>query len=513
MMNQIWHIFRKDFRHHWREIAASIALLAAMSWSDIAQWMEPRLAVNAPPLLGLLSQLVVPLVPISWMFLIVRVVQGESLVGDRQFWVTRPYDWKSLLAAKVLFVLTFINLPLFLADLFLLLKAGFSPSAYLVSLLWLQLMWILMIFVPTAALAAVTRSIAQMLLALLFIVLFAIGSSAVASLVPNSGYSSDTGPVYLALVALAAIAVVLLQYSRRKTTLSRWLLVGLGVAALLVLVAAPYRTLIAHDYPLAGGSSAPLQLTLRPPNPLQGTTTYGGNSKLAVHFGFDVSGLPKDSFVLLNGRMLTLTNSQGAHWDSGWEEARLPIYSDQRFVNIDFYMKKEEYDRMKSSPVQAHVLLAFTLYHDKNQRTFSVPPGEFSVPDLGFCTAGITWATFTCRTPLRTANIQMSYQMAASTCPLSKNEIRATAGEMAREFIPGEQPAEFGISPVEIKQLNLYAWQNTDRSNPNACPGTPVTISNPEEAGRSRLELQYDNFTLPDYQIDSRGNIIFGPPH
>jgi len=495
---RVWNIFRKDVRHHWREIAASVALVAAMAWSDISEWMHPDSMVSAP-FAAFVLQLVVPLVPISWMFLIVRAVQGESLVGDRQFWVTRPYDWRSLAAAKIAFVLVFVNLPLFLADVLLLAKAGFSPLSYVGSLFWLQLVWILLLFLPTAALATVTRSIAQMLLALLFIVLFVIGMSAIRPAIPNSGYDSDTGGVYFFLMIAAAFTVILLQYSRRKTTQSRLLLVGLAVATVVVLVATPYRTLIERHYPLANGTSLPLQLKLLPPE--QNKITYAGR-QMAVHFAFDVSGLPKDSFVVLNGRMLKLTNAQGAHWDSDWQDARMPIYSDQPSVNVDFYMNKEDYDRMKSSSVHAHLLLAFTRFHDANQRTLAIPSGEFFIPDFGFCAVGVSWTTFTCRTPLRTADVLMSYEMAASTCPLGKNETRAAPGEVGRQFLQGEHTVEPGISPVHVKQFNLYDWGYSDRAN-HVCPGTPVTISNPEEAGRSRLELQFDNFSLADYQPSS----------
>ena len=44
--------------------------------------------------------------------------------GDRQFWITRPYRWQSLLGAKVRFVLVFLNLPMTVAD-----PAERSPSA------------------------------------------------------------------------------------------------------------------------------------------------------------------------------------------------------------------------------------------------------------------------------------------------------------------------------------------------------------------------------------------------
>jgi hypothetical protein len=72
--------------------------------------------------------------------LAVRVVQGESLVGDRQFWVTRPYEWKKLLLSKFLFLLVFLNLPLLILDVVLLAIAKFSPLHYAVGLLWMQLL-------------------------------------------------------------------------------------------------------------------------------------------------------------------------------------------------------------------------------------------------------------------------------------------------------------------------------------------------------------------------------------
>ena len=222
-MNQVLHIFRKDVRHLWREIAASLALLVAFAWLDIRSWSQPYggMATGVSALLGaeMLPGLVNLLLPVSWIFLIVRVIQGESLVGDRQFWVTRPYDWKQLLAAKTLFVLTFVNFPLLLTDAFLLARAGFHPTHYLSGLFWLQLMWILFLFVWLAALATVTHSIAQMLLALLLIVLDLISTSALSSIIQKSGLSGSINMWWGLVVIAVAVIIVLVQYSRRRTVL------------------------------------------------------------------------------------------------------------------------------------------------------------------------------------------------------------------------------------------------------------------------------------------------------
>jgi ABC-type transport system involved in multi-copper enzyme maturation permease subunit len=115
-MKQIFNIFRKDLRRFWREIAVSLALLVMYSWNDARGWAGEGnvgyAGIGALISYQFLSGLVVVLLPIAWAFLIVRVIQGEALVGDRQFWITRPYEWKKLLAAKVLFVAFTINVPL-----------------------------------------------------------------------------------------------------------------------------------------------------------------------------------------------------------------------------------------------------------------------------------------------------------------------------------------------------------------------------------------------------------------
>src|SRR5215469_15399038 len=112
-MKQILHIFKKDIRHHWPEILLSLTVLPACVWNEPDQWIPRELSENRVRdfLTGGLTVAVV----ISWCMLVVRVVQGESLVGDRQFWVTKPYDREKLLAAKLLFMVVVISMPMLIA--------------------------------------------------------------------------------------------------------------------------------------------------------------------------------------------------------------------------------------------------------------------------------------------------------------------------------------------------------------------------------------------------------------
>jgi hypothetical protein len=253
-MKQILTIFRKDLRRYWRESAVSVALLAGYAWNDVKGWAGERNLAAYGGIGGLLSYqflsgLLVVLLPVAWSFLIVRAIQGEALVGDRQFWVTRPYEWKKLLAAKILFIGFTINLPLLIVEVLLLAKAGFPPTHYVVGLLWMQLLISLVLILPIATLATVTASVVQMILAALVIVLYMISVAAFVSVIPSSSFSDPADSLQLALLIATCVAVILWQYARRNTAGSRWLIAALALAIVLIVVATPYDAMVNREYP------------------------------------------------------------------------------------------------------------------------------------------------------------------------------------------------------------------------------------------------------------------------
>src|SRR5438309_676297 len=92
------HIFRKDARYLRREIGLMLLLIIVASRVE-------------------------SLVAIAGMYLIARAVHAETIPGDRQFWLTRPYPWPSLLAPNIMLPIAFINVPLGVAQ-FVSLTAG-----------------------------------------------------------------------------------------------------------------------------------------------------------------------------------------------------------------------------------------------------------------------------------------------------------------------------------------------------------------------------------------------------
>ena len=123
-MMQSLHILRKDLRHQATVliIYANILLVFAI----IAPQVRPGLVIKYPALTFLASLLNV-LIPLAWFAITARVIHDEPLVGDRQFWITRPYNWQSLLAAKTLFLVLALWLPFLVMQCILALYAGLNP--------------------------------------------------------------------------------------------------------------------------------------------------------------------------------------------------------------------------------------------------------------------------------------------------------------------------------------------------------------------------------------------------
>ena len=151
-MRLMLHIFRKDARRLWWVIAVSMAAVAVLAAIDSRR--TDAVADSVESFLSLLA-------PAIWAFVAVLVIQGEGPVGDRQFWVTRPYPWAALLGAKALALVAFIHVPSFAADCAILAARGFNPLVYLPTLLAKQVTLAIAVTVPAAALAAVTRNLLQ----------------------------------------------------------------------------------------------------------------------------------------------------------------------------------------------------------------------------------------------------------------------------------------------------------------------------------------------------------------
>jgi hypothetical protein len=504
-MNLILHIFGKDVRRHWPDIAVVLGILAAYAWHELGQWhpREPRSAILHDTFLRYLPLMVV----LGWSFLIARVVLAESLVGDRQFWITRPYEWQKLLTAKVLYFFAFFSLPLLLIQAFLLWKAGFSPVAHLIGLLLLALWWASLIILPVMTLAVITSSMVQFFLAVFGIAASIIGIAILSTRIHHTGsplaelIPDWAGPT---LLIAASITIIILQYARRKTLQVRLLLVSVGAATILISLALEEEGFVPHGYPQSSPAARlPMRVSFDPSVTDRRTASIE-NNKIPVRIPLVFSDIPENSAVSLDGATVDIDGPEGLHWNSGWFGEYEQIFAPVKKSEILFTVDKPFFERVKSLPVTLHMSLASTAFRVQEAQRVIAANGDFEALGGSICSI---WpgdaSSLHCRAPLRRPSMAVTVLSKESTCQADDDEEPLTreASFSDWEWNRDTSSVEMGLSPVQTFTFSFWrmSWKTGDRRH-FLCPGTPITFKTLREAQRMRNEVTIEGIRLADYQ-------------
>jgi hypothetical protein len=409
MKSRVVRIFKKDAAHLWPQILLFLALLALFAYSDPVYYVT-HVKGGLMSLVNLL-RLVLPL---SCWLLVISVIHEETPIGDNQYWLTRPFAWTDLLAAKVLFLLAFVNLPVFLCQSTVLAANGFSPLDHLTDLLAKQVFFSALLVLPAAALAAVTKGLARTILGgVLLWVPLALAGVLLAYLAHGSSWG---GLEWIRASGVAAVAicgavmVILFQYTRRRTVLSRAVLAGAAVLVMLLSAAPPWQPAFGlqswfsarqidsqavrisfdprPDAPLPANASSPLTLP--------GMTAPPAGTRLEVPI--QVEDIPAGMEVVADWTSVEVEGSGLKPWRSGWV-ANWGIVreaSGKRWLTI--FVDADYFDRIKGASVRLQGSVDLTLV----VRTQSLPSYRFVeayVPGLGPC-SGAGTERIECLSPL-----------------------------------------------------------------------------------------------------------------
>jgi hypothetical protein len=536
-MKQILHIFQKDTRRLWPEILLSIMATAAIVCVLPLQWTSPPTTIwganNARMMdIGMLGRGLTLLLVISWAILIVRSIHAEGLVGDRQFWLTRPYVWIELLGAKLLFLAAFVFLPLVIAQCLLLVLAGLNPLASVGGLAFNLLLIAGMLVLPLVAIAAVTADFTRMTLTVLAILLgvgvlvsvvtmhlsFGVEGSLIGKLLflalgdpflPSNGAISvghhSQLPIAVLLLAVCGTAIAL-QYALRRTPLSRMVLLSLPIAlTVLVLLTAhgsgPANPFTDPTYPpLAAGATPPVQLSYAPDekHPLY---VSRGESPVGISIPLGFSGLAADSAVIAGPYpRVTITGADGFTWSANAGELYPEKFVSTRSrTHVGFHIPRTDYDRLKHGQVTISLSFALTQLQAIDSIRIPMPTRDVMVPGLGVCRRpDLNHAILVCRSALREP--QLTYASAdwsQTPCPASQPEIEQVRGDPWMGMLNAD-PAEFGVAPILFTSFVFMPDMNNTTGGKYLCAGAPITFTRYRLAGRVQSTLIIPNLDLPE---------------
>jgi hypothetical protein len=502
-MNQILHIFKKDTRRFWLEILVASVIEFAYIGLLPGRWKvyhNQSQFIRMQMYLGYLSVLV----PVGWWLLTVRVAHAETLVGDEQFWITRPYEWKKLLAAKVLFVVVWIGVPYLLAQSWLLTVGGFHPLSYIPGLLHGLLIVLVVYALPALALAAVTSSFARLTLTLLATYVVYLGFNFVMTapgvFPATHPYANKVLPV---LLLAGCAAVILLQYAMRRVRLARIILLSVPVLMMISVMVYSRSSLIDQAYPqTAPGTSPPVTLSFAPTADRDiEVRQWDGleHLSLPVHY----AGIADGYAVSLDDVRFSITAADGSQWSSPWQAqhwvARILPDKDHDMLTLDF--KPEVYDRFfKSGPVTLRISFAATRFQADSVTETTVPAGDAAIPGVGFCTAQLRqMPNLYCRAAIDAPRLTyMRLMWSSSGCADPAHLYDPTApgsawidsqGFDTRLSLVWSDRYWTGFKETEEQRKKHAVWQ--------ICPGSPLTLTTYHWLGVGQTELTLTNFVLP----------------
>jgi hypothetical protein len=507
-MKQTWHIFLKDARRLRYEIIVILVLTVAYAWSQ-GHWsaIPTRQTFR---LMQVASILRAYLLPMGWWFLASLAVYGEPLPGNRQFWVTRPYRWTSLLAAKLLFVVAFVSIPLVLANCFILLLQGLRPWENPVGLIWHELTLFSIILLPMIAVACITANfghavlvaLATMVPILVFGRLFGpflgtlseYGDSAVAFKV-GGGTDLAMGiwpPLACLVVISAALVIMILQYRARRTWASRAIFAG---AVLLVLCGVRYLPddqTYALQSPLFKSRVDTSSITAGfspgsnpPPAASPAPQTAGYDDLIRVRLPIRIDGAPLGTVVVVEMILAEVTPPNGKPWNTFLLFGGAPPGTLWYEAEVD----RSLFDQVKGTPVRVHLTIQLTVLGNPHTEEMPLGVGPHRVPGVGMCES----FTFPIRPFLLSLNCRAAFRQPAyvlarfeglnTKVPTEQWQMRRV--QWRAHYSP--YPADFGIDP--ISDSNWFV--------PKGAASVRFTTMQP--LGHIRRELDIPNVQLAEF--------------
>ena len=516
-MKQILHIFRKDIRHHWPEILTVLVLQAGYVWRAPKQWSVLLEARGIDRFLNISADI---LLPVAWCFLIVRVIQSEPLVGNRQFWITRPYEWPKLLVAKIVFIFAFVNIPLLISQAILLRVAAFSFLHNLPGLLGMHIGLSCLLLLCVGTLGTITRNLGQAALVALVVLAALAGTAYLSSLLPKGDIAALTGKFEMleeVLMFGAAGTAALWQFARRHTSGPRYLVLVAGCVVVLILAVLPTNSMIESAYPRRIPATVPnLQVSLIPveaPAP-NGLEFRAPQTEMMVRFPVRFSGIEPNQVVEIEGKKISIDGPNGFHWDLGWQNSWTKLWPDDSSSYVNFEIKPELFKKVQKTHVTVHISLLLATFKQSRLHKISLSEGPFPIEGIGLCRiAGFTEGEIDCRAPLSSPIFVANIATPTSYCseePQSTSGSSSTDGARhAFSWHETDTLPDVGIDPID--SFNIYfedffiEARPANKKNPlRLCPGDQIELGTPVLVDRTSIQLTTPPVKLEDYELGLR---------
>ncbi|HZF27567.1 MAG TPA: hypothetical protein VE907_00475 [Gammaproteobacteria bacterium] len=393
----IRHIFRRD----WRELWPLVAIVTAVQVTNAALWFALG-HFREPQGLVIVAQVFSLTIFLGLAVLITAAVQLDLLPGVSQDWLVRPISRRDLLCAKLLFVLAAAHAPMLLADLAHGTAAGFGLRDSLAAALSRNAQVLLFFSLPVLAIAAMTRTLVQVVAGMLAIwltvtVAIIAGVLVRGGIAPpfaGSGMQWMTPAFWSVLALLAAVVIIPMQYFRRATLPGRSVAVAAVVLAPMLSLSTWAPAFAVQQWLSPAPDTAEPMTIAFDPGIGRSVALPASPSADVVLLPLRVSGLTAQSIVMNDRAEVRLVRGDGTMLYRARTVAGIgygddfpvqtaaggDIETHQRVVFPD-----NVYELVRGQSVRMEIDYSLTLFHMEAARTISPVNGDERFAELGWC--------------------------------------------------------------------------------------------------------------------------------
>ena len=489
------HIMLKDLRRQRLEILGYCLAVVAWAWREVHptafEWLRER---NLLPVLmfGL------------WLLVTVRAAQDESLVGDREWWTTRPYRWGQLMVAKALLLVLVLNGPLLAAQCYLLVNAGIPVGwSLLPGLFFLQGVFVLFLTFPASVIASVTASVVQWVMSVVGIMLAIV----VATWLPwgklpqtLSGQEDISSWGGLLVLVSFMTAALFWQYARRREWTARIALAAALASIPLCILFASTAQARRLAYPDSSSVSS-MKLAIKPA--ANGVREFGWIDGDEIRLPLFDAALGSEDAIQIEGYRLHLAGA-GWQWESKWKNsAHNLVFFDPDF-SLDEHLPPWVQEHVKQGHATAQIELAWESYRFNPAVHAQANAPSFTAPGIGNCrtTPNSASARFEfssgpdCTAPLTLPPLYLiAIDPDGNRCMSKNGDAEVPAGHTAYRMEFGSSaPADIDPNPVRRFSLMAGDWVpplpqksgEYEYRNASVCPGGSFTVRTGKLIGRQR---------------------------
>jgi hypothetical protein len=439
------------------------------------------------------------------------------LVGDRQWWVTKPYEWWNLLAAKLLFILIFISFPLFHVHLLLLHQFGFPILPNLSTLLLAQLALYFVLFLPALLLASLTKSFGQLLLTAGCILLVGAGIAWLATKIPSGDMESPPAIVEHFqdfLLWGSVVAVPVWQFARRRRWVSAATLLGVLAVNSLISVVVPNAKTMEKDYPPVEAQTSPAKIAIRQPaemtSPRNANPWFDAAPEVDLSVPITVSGVASGAMVMVDVMKITTDSPQDSRWSLGWKYQRVELWPEDQLKSLSYGVGRKEYEKIKTKLLNLHIELALSEYQEVDARILPLPAGRFVDETLGLCRVDPRQSSrIQCLKPFHAPGLMATFDPQKFPCTGDGHSytIQEDAISHAWEFTNHYSFPDANYTPIADYSIwfrpvslltDLDAKPRQRTKSLILCPGSEIRLARPERKRQVRIQLDLPDVRLQD---------------